>query len=395
MNLHLWQLEDAWRAQSQGRQVLAKFTFFVKRDNLLGQTMIKLKQMKADRVDAFKLPINVQFEGEPGQDMGGVRREFFSLLLKELFTENFGMFRHNEDVQLYWINGHADYFDSVPAERKEQLESYFELFGNIVGLAIFNGTQIDFPLPFFFFKLKFRGIQSIGLEDYAQWQPETAKSLQFMLDYDKEDEQPLEDVVCRTFTVDVLVGDQNQTVELIPDGDATYVNFTNREEFVRLFIEFDVLRQTQTRFDAFWRGLSRFIDPMTLTELFDIEELPTLIAGQQALNYDELKKGSRYGGGFNLEHRMIKWFWELVIEEWSDEQRRLLLQFSTGTDRAPVNGLMSLKFAIVKEGGCDDKRLPSSHTCFNALHMPEYTSKAVLQRNLEVAIANATGFGFA
>lgn len=64
---------------------------------------------------------------------------------------------------------------------------------------------------------------------------------------------------------------------------------------------------------------------MTLTELFDIEELPTLIAGQQALNYDELKKGSRYGGGFNLEHRMIKWFWELVIEEWSDEQRRLLL----------------------------------------------------------------------
>ena len=30
--------------------------------------------------------------------MGGVRREFFSLLLKELFTEDFGMFRHNEDV---------------------------------------------------------------------------------------------------------------------------------------------------------------------------------------------------------------------------------------------------------------------------------------------------------
>ena len=129
--------------------------------------MMKLKQMTADRVDAFKLPLNVQFEGEPGQDMGGVKREFFSLLLKELFTENFGMFRHNEDVQLYWINGHADYFDSVTAERKEQLESYFELFGNIVGLAIFNGTQIDFPLPFFFFKLKFLGIESISLDDYA------------------------------------------------------------------------------------------------------------------------------------------------------------------------------------------------------------------------------------
>ena len=50
------------------------------------------------------------------------------------------MFRHNEDVQLYWIQGHADYFDSVSVERKEQLVSYFELFGNIVGLAIMNQT---------------------------------------------------------------------------------------------------------------------------------------------------------------------------------------------------------------------------------------------------------------
>ena len=101
--------------------------------------------------------------------MGGVRREFFSLLLKELFTEDFGMFRHNEDVQLYWINGHADFFDSVTAERKTQLESYFELFGNIVGLAVYHETLIDFPLPFFFFKLKFLGITSITLEDYARW----------------------------------------------------------------------------------------------------------------------------------------------------------------------------------------------------------------------------------
>lgn len=51
--------------------------------------------------------------------MGGVRREYFSLLLKELFTEAFGMFRYNEDVRLYWIHGHADYFDSVSDERKE------------------------------------------------------------------------------------------------------------------------------------------------------------------------------------------------------------------------------------------------------------------------------------
>ena len=101
--------------------------------------------------------------------MGGVRREYFILLLKELFTEAFGMFRYNEDVRLYWINGHADYFDTVAADRKEQLISYFELFGNIVGLAAFSDTLIDLPLPFFFFKLKFLGVKSITLDDYGQW----------------------------------------------------------------------------------------------------------------------------------------------------------------------------------------------------------------------------------
>jgi len=55
-----------------------------------------------------------------------------------------------------------------------------------------------------------------------------------------------------------------------------------------------------------------------------------------------------------------------VLDEWTDEQRRKLLSFSTGSDRAPVNGLKAMKFFIVKdEVEDDDMKLPSSHTCFN------------------------------
>ena len=59
-----------------------------------------------------------------------------------------------------------------------------------------------------------------------------------------------------------------------------YVNRENREDFVRSFIEFDVITQAKTRCDAFWKGMSRFIDPNMLMELFSIEELPTLFSGQ-------------------------------------------------------------------------------------------------------------------
>ena len=65
---------------------------------------------------------------------------------------------------------------------------------------------------------------------------------------------------------------------------------------------------------------------------------------------------------------MMKWFWEIVLDEWDDAMRRKLLTFSTGSDRAPINGLKSMKFYIVLEGGEDDERdrkstrLNSSHS---------------------------------
>ena len=43
--------------------------------------------------------------------------------------------------------------------------------------------------------------------------------------------------------------------------------------------------------------------------------------------------------------------------------------------------------------GGDSDRLPSAHTCFNHLLLPEYSSKDKLQERLLAAIDNAEGFG--
>lgn len=91
---------------------------------------------------------------------------------------------------------------------------------------------------------------------------------------------------------------------------------------------------------------------------------------------------------------MIKWFWELVLGEWDDDKQRRLLLFATGTDRAPINGLKAMKFAIIRDNETQgDSKLPTSHTCFNQLILPEYSRKEVLREKLQVAIDNATGFG--
>ena len=66
--------------------------------------------------------------------------------------------------------------------------------------------------------------------------------------------------------------------------------------------------------------------------------------------------------------------------------------FATGSDRAPVEGLQAVKLVISKMGG-DSDHLPTSHTCFNHLLLPDYPNREALKKALLLAINHATGFG--
>ena len=50
-------------------------------------------------------------------------------------------------------------------------------------------------------------------------------------------------------------------------------------------------------------------------------------------------------------------FWE-TVHLFGVEQKRLFLQFTTGTDRAPVGGLGKLKMIIAKNGPDTDRSAP-------------------------------------
>jgi len=57
-----------------------------------------------------------------------------------------------------------------------------------------------------------------------------------------------------------------------------------------------------------------------------------------------------------------------------------------------VGGLGKLELIIQRSGG-DSDRLPTAHTCFNYLLLPEYCSEDKLRLRLLTAIENAQGFG--
>ena len=88
------------------------------------------------------MPISIRFAGEPGVDEGGVRREYFTLMIKEVLKQEHQMFTYNEDARLYYFNG-LTFEPNI----------YFELIGNLMGIAVYNGTFIDLPFPRACYKL--------------------------------------------------------------------------------------------------------------------------------------------------------------------------------------------------------------------------------------------------
>lgn len=95
--------------------------------------------------------------------------------------------------------------------------------------------------------------------------------------------------------------------------------------------------------------------------------------------------------GYTGKEEICEWLWEILLAMDEKDQKRFLA-FTTGSDRTPINGLASLGLVISRHGG-DSETLPSSHTCFNHLLLPQYNSKEKLQQKLSIALANAQGFG--
>lgn len=89
--------------------------------------------------------------------------------------------------------------------------------------------------------------------------------------------------------------------------------------------------------------------------------------------------------------KKVLYFWE-VFDEMNESQRKTFLEFVSGSDRCPVGGLERLKMTLTKNGP-DSNRLPSAHTCFNVLLLPEYSSKSFLKERMMKALENSMGFG--
>uniref|UniRef100_A0A671LNQ1 Probable E3 ubiquitin-protein ligase HERC4 n=1 Tax=Sinocyclocheilus anshuiensis TaxID=1608454 RepID=A0A671LNQ1_9TELE len=154
----------------------------VRRENVVGDSMEVLRKSK--NVD-YKKPLKVIFVGEEAVDAGGVRKEFFLLIMKELLDPKYGMFRYYEESRLIWF-AHKTFEDI----------DLFHLIGVVCGLAIYNLTIVELNFPLALYKKLLK--ETPTLEDLKELMPDVGRSLQQLLDYTEDD---LEDTFCLNFTV--------------------------------------------------------------------------------------------------------------------------------------------------------------------------------------------------
>ncbi|CAD1473457.1 unnamed protein product, partial [Heterotrigona itama] len=348
----------------------------VRRDRLIDDALVELEMIAVENPSDLKKQLVVEFEGEQGVDEGGVSKEFFQLIVEEIFNPDYGMFTTQEDTQMTWFNPTS--FES---------DAHFTLIGVVLGLAIYNNVILDVRFSMVVYR-KLLGRKGC-FADLEDWSPTLYRTLKELMDYTGDD---MAETFMQTFRVahkDVFGSISFH--DLKPNGDEIFVTQGNKKEFVDLYADFLLNKSVERQFKAFRRGFQMVTDESPLALLFRPEEIEQLVCGSKVFDFAELEAATEYEGGYTVDSKAIRNFWR-VAHSLPPESQRRLLQFTTGSDRVPVGGLSRLKMVIARHGP-DSDRLPIAHTCYNILLLPDYSTIEKLQDRLLKAINYSKGFG--
>ncbi|UPQ97120.1 chromosome condensation regulation protein [Chloropicon primus] len=358
----------------EGREDWSEFCELrVTRENLVQDAIEQVIMRTQDMKKPLRVAFTTAGVEEEGLDEGGVTKEFFQLLVRQLFNADYGMFTYKEDSHTYWFNMASPACD---------LE--FQLVGILLGLAIYNGVILDIRFPKFLYK-KLKGLRA-DFSDLEEAAPNLAKQLQYLLQYEGD----IESTFSLYFVTEYEYYGKMKQYDLIPNGSCVAVTSENREQYVELYTNFLLEESIASQFNAFSQGFHQVCGGPALA-LFRPEELELLVCGQPSLDFGALELSTHYDAGYTNDSPIVKAFWEIIYSMEFNQQKKFLF-FVTGCNRAPVGGLGRLGFTIQRSGP-DTEYLPTSHTCFNILLLPEYSSKEKLETKLLIAIANGEGFG--
>ena len=228
--------------------------------------------MQLRRQQTLKGGLRVTFKGEEGVDGGGLRREWFLVLAKEMFNPGYALFIPSEEGNTFQPNPHS----SINIEHL----SYFNFVGKVVGLAVYNDVMLDAYFTRSLYKHMlgippdFRDMQSIDQQYY--------ESLEWILDND------ITGVFEYYFCTEVDKFGVKETVELTENGRNIPVTEQNKREYIQHITDYRMTKNIKKQLTEFLKGFFEVV-PRHLIQIFSPEELELLICGTSDVDIMDLK----------------------------------------------------------------------------------------------------------
>ena len=343
---------------------------------------------------------------EAGLDQDGVFKEFLEDTIKRVFDPALNLFSSTSEQRLY---------PSPTSRLHEDHLSLFNFVGKMLAKAVYEGIVVDVPFANFFLSRVLGQPQSAlysPIDELPSLDPELYKSLTYIKHYEGDVAE-----LDLTFSIDQDFMGKIETYELEPGGKFVPVTKETRVRYIHSVANFRMKTQIEEQTEAFVRGFKSIIN-LDWLKMFSASEFQRLISGDTApIDLVDLRKNTKYFGGFHNSHRVICWLWDILERDFSPEEHRLFLKFVTSCSKPPLLGFANLEppfsircvevsddqdsgdtvgsvlrgfFAIRRSDPVD--RLPTSATCFNMLKLPNYQRRSTLREKLRYAIRSSTGF---
>lgn len=342
--------------------------------------------------------LEIEYKDEEGTGLGPTL-EFYTLMSGEFVKKSLDMWRvetasSGEKSSEYVSN--SLFPRPMTSSSNEKLLKLFENLGTFVARSMLDNRILDFRFSPIFFELLHKRSKGERLDfenlDYPielvhSIDPQLGKSLLYL--YEHRMDKSIEELHLN-FT---LPGDE---VELLTGGAEIFVTSQNVEEYLIRTMEYLLDKGINRQLDAFIRGFSKSF-PYSSLLVLSPEELADLCGGiEEDWSVQTLYSCISADHGYSMDspaiHDLIS-----ILSEFSKQERRIFLQFITGSPKLPIGGFKNLKpkFTVVlkhpEEGMQADQYLPSVMTCANYLKLPKYSHKSIMHQRLLHAMTEGAG----
>lgn len=268
----------------------------------------------------------------------------------------------------------------------QQVLKTIRSLGRLLGLVLVKHLRdatlpVNFPITLYKILLGMK----IGTSDLSVINPVVVSSCQRLCLLDKE---TLDDCYLN-FTTTMSNG--KDTFELCPNGSARNVDQDNRMEYLYMWTKYSLCCAETGNEDNnnIFLSLILGVQDMCPRHIFHHMSpvaLQLVIEGSREIDVGQWRLYAVVRSSFAVKD-IIDWFWQIVGDMDELDKRRLLV-FSMGTACLPAKGFEDLTkpFSIVINAAMSNDSLPTSHTCFNMLVLPRYTSFSRLRDKLLQAI---------